>query len=222
MNVERLISLHFPKAGGTSLQKQFATLLGQQAAIDYEHDPLTAAGSERAPFPAGKRVVHGHFRPERYASAEAFLCTFLRDPVQNLISIYFYWQTLPANDNPVHQKFLRERPDVITFAAYPAFSRLMSQTYFGGFDMRRFDFIGFHESRQEDIVTLGRLLGLPLRADIHENASPSDLRKAALLADASTLDRLRALLREDLAFYDRMRASASSCRVGMSVLPAVS
>jgi hypothetical protein len=115
---------------------------------------------------------------------------------------------LPENGNPVHIRFLREQPDIFGFARYPVFSGLMSRTYFGGFDMQRFDFIGFHESRDRDIEVLGGLLGLPLRAELHENRTYAAPERQALQADRTAMGSLRDLLAEDVRFYDRMRGLA--------------
>jgi SAM-dependent methyltransferase len=202
---ERVVSVHFPKAAGSSLKSQFATLLGDAVSLDYSHDPLTPAGAETAPFPDGKRIVHGHFRAQRYASANAYWITFLRHPVDNLISIYSYWKSLMTPGHELHGRFLRERPSIFDFAAYPGIRRLMSETYFGEFDMNRFDFIGFHETRDVDVRRLAEALNLPLVAEIHENKTIHSTERQQLEADPSIRLRLEDLLAEDVAFYERLR-----------------
>ena len=185
-----LISLHFPKAGGTSLATQLQKLLPNQVAVDYDHDPLTEAGGETAPFPEGKRVVHGHFKPQRYACENAWLITFLREPVENLLSIYFYWRNLPEHGNP--------------------FSTLMSKVYFGDFDMNRFEFIGFHENRKHDIYLLSQMTSLPLRDDVHENPAPSNVERDELRANSAIMSSLRNILSEDVKFYEQLRKARST------------
>ncbi len=209
MKPERLISVHFPKAGGTSLATQLQKLLPDQVEVDYQHDPLSAAGHETAAFPAGKRVVHGHFRPGRFIGSKACLCTFLRDPVDNLLSIYFYWRYTPKHGNEVHDRFLAEQPDIIDFARFSVFSRLMSETYFGGFDMSRFDFIGFHETRTHDIAALGAFLELPLRSEVHENSTPPMAERDALRADSVVMREVRDILLDDTKFYEKMQQHAA-------------
>ena len=59
MNSAQVVSIHFPKAAGSSLKVQYVKLLGDSVALDYTHDPLTTTGSEAAEFPNGKRLVHG-------------------------------------------------------------------------------------------------------------------------------------------------------------------
>lgn len=200
-----VVSIHFPKAAGYSLQVQFVKLLGDRVALDYTHDPLTSTGWETAEFPDGKRLVHGHFRARRYASANAYWMTFLRHPVDNLISIYFYWKALPEAGHALHARFLRERPTILEFATYPGITCLMSQTYFGNFDMGRFDFIGFYENRDTDIPCLAKDLGLPLSASVHENRTGETIERRELEADVSVRRRLTDLLAADVAFYERLR-----------------
>jgi hypothetical protein len=204
-NSPPVVSIHFPKAGGYSLQVQFVKLLGDRVALDYTHDPLTSTGRETAEFPDGKRLVHGHFRAQRYASANAYWMTFLRHPVDNLFSIYFYWKALPKAGHALHARFLRERPSILEFATYPAMTCLMSQTYFGNFDMSRFDFIGFYENRDTDILRLAKDLGLPLAASLHENRTAETIDRRDLEANVSVRRRLTDLLAADVAFYERLR-----------------
>src|SRR5437763_579234 len=81
---------------------QFVALLKDDVLLDYNNRPLTPAGRHKARFPAGKRLVHGHFRASRYESVQAYWMTFLREPVSNLISVYNYWQSVPEHGNLVH------------------------------------------------------------------------------------------------------------------------
>ena len=207
---DRLVSIHFPKAGGTSLRVQLATALGDSLRLDYDHDPLTERGMETAPFPPGMRAVHGHFRAARYAGASAFWLTFLREPIDNVLSVYLFWRVTPPHGNPVHDRFLAERPSVLGFAAYSSIRTLMSERYFGAFDMGRFDYIGLYEDRTADLRRLGRVLGVPLDPGLHENRTADGDQRAAML-DPPTRSRLRNLLRADIEFYDevcRRRARA--------------
>ncbi len=202
---ERIVSLHLPKAAGTSLKSQFTALLGNAVHTDYRHDPLTPAGAESAEFPMGKRVVHGHFRASRYASSQAYFITFLREPVDNLISIYFYWSTFRRPGHELHARFLRDRPSPLEFATYPGIQRLMSETYFGGFDMNRFDFIGFHDTRDQDLLRLARILKLNFRPRVHENKTAASSERRQIESDAAMIGQLRRKLTDDIDFYDAAR-----------------
>jgi hypothetical protein len=81
----------------------------------------------------------------------------------------------------------------------------MSETYFGDFDMSRFDFIGFYENRDADIPRLAKDLGLPLVAAVHQNRTSQTIERLELEADVSVRKRLTDLLAADVAFYERLR-----------------
>jgi hypothetical protein len=209
---EKILSLHFPKAAGTSLKTQFVTQLGDAVHLDYSHDPLTPAGAESAEFPREKRIVHGHFRASRYASSQAYLITFLREPADNLISIYFYWRTFRRAGHELHARFLRDRPSLLEFAAYPGIRRLMSETYFGGFDIRRFDFIGFHETRHQDLPRLGCLLNLSFEPQVHQNKTVVSRERREIAADPKIIGELRRTLADDIDFYNAAKERATAER----------
>ena len=94
---------------------------------------------------------------------------------------------------------------MLEFAAYPGISTLMSETYFGGVDMRRFDFIGFHETRAADLRRLGADLGLPFAAETHENRTADTADRREVKADVALRRQIADLLAADMAFYDRLR-----------------
>ncbi len=199
-----IISVHFPKAAGSSLKKQLQSHFGDLLVLDYDHDPFVPRGRELTAFPNGKRIVHGHFRAQRYSAPNAYMMTFLREPVDNLISIYFFWRSHPST-HELHSRFLSEKPSILEFAEYPDFKHLMSDRYFGGFDMRRFDFIGFYDSLARDFVLLSEELGLALDHELHENRTPGWEERGNLMGDQKTMSAIRDTLREDVRFYESLR-----------------
>lgn len=203
-----IISVHFPKAGGHSLFMQLLCLLGDSLLADYDHDPLGPNAVQTvAALPPGTRMVHGHFRAARYAKVgNAFRFTFLRHPVDNLLSIFFYWLALPEATNAWHEKTLEARPTIEEFAQYAPIQRLMSDTYFGGYDMSRFDLVGFSETRSADYRKLGNMIGLPIDPSIHLNQTEGDReQRARITSDAGLMRRLSALLSDDIRFYEKQR-----------------
>jgi hypothetical protein len=206
-----IVSVHFPKTAGTSLAEGLRRHYGDTFTLDYNHSPVdpTHLVSEPPSLPEGTRAVHGHFRGDRYLEdRSAFRFTFLRDPVANLISIYFFWRAIPSTGLAPHDRFLIERPSIIDFARGSCpLRRLMSLTFFGGVDMASFDFVGFHETRERDLARLSKLVGIPFEADLHLNpTSAAELgERAAMMQDANTLGMLRTILADDVAFYEAVR-----------------
>jgi hypothetical protein len=203
------VSVHFPKAGGSSLKIQLESILGESLLQDYAHDPLGPHAMEEVDdLPSKYKMVHGHYRASRYSKLRnRFLFTFLRNPMDNLISIYFFWRDFPPSGNPWHLKFLNERPSILDFAKYTPLRRLISDAYFGGFDMNTFDFIGFHETRREDYLRLGSLINLPLSGEVHANRTENGHEeRATIMSSHKTMSELAELLADDLKFYDRLFA----------------
>jgi hypothetical protein len=214
--VRPVIFVHVPKAGGSSMLRQFEAGFGPALLQDYDRPPLSReGGAPGEPLPAGTRAVIGHFHAARYDRvAHAFRATILRHPVDNLISIFFFWRTLaPARNVPAHLRFLAESPSFEAFARYPEFRTLMSVAYFGGYDMDRFDFIGFHETRSDDIPLLAKAIGIPLDPAVHVNRTHADAREvAALRSDAPLMRRVKKSLADDVIFYEKAVARRSPSR----------
>lgn len=215
----KIISIHTPKAGGTSTLALWKQAFGEnQVLMDYDDppanpcadfiiDPLGWAKQRPEELPSHIKVVHGHFKPGKYDLLKnAFRFTMLRHPVDNLISIYFYWKKIPPQPNAVHQYFLKNHLDIAGLARLPIMRNLYSDTYFGGWDMGRLDFIGKHETRKNDLLKLSKILGIDFDTELHLNATEPagvNMEKEALLSDSKQMNRLYNLLKDDIQLYER-------------------
>lgn len=170
-------------------------------------DPVGWSARRPTALPEHIRVVHGHFRPQKYdLIKDVFRMTILRHPIDNIISIYFYWRAIPPQPNAVHQYFLKRKLSILELAKLPIMQNLYTDTYFGGWDMRGLDFIGCHENRIECISKLGKILGIRLDATLHLNkTSPHeiDTDRERIMNDKKTLVTLQKLLASDIAFYEK-------------------
>jgi hypothetical protein len=217
--VSKIISIHAPKAGGTSTLALWKQAFGEDRVLmdydappgnpsaDFIIDPVGWAMRRSTSLPDHIQVVHGHFRPYKYdLLKDVFRLTMLRHPVDNLISIYCYWKKIPLQPNAVHQYFLHENLDVEGLARLPIIRYLYSQTYFGEWDMGRLDFIGRHENRAEDLQRLAEILGISIDTNLHLNATEPEgrnLEKEAILSDQKVICRLYDLLADDIHFYEK-------------------
>lgn len=103
-----IISVHTPRAGGSSFKLALTTAFGAAgirfdygdqpgdpaAAVNLDPDRFFAAWDARD-FSSLKdvRVIHGHFHVDKYRTlAGARRITFLRHPVDRTISHYLHWQ----------------------------------------------------------------------------------------------------------------------------------
>lgn len=217
--MQTIISIHTPKAGGTTMLNLWKQVFGEDGVLlDYGDppanpsanfiiDPIGWADQRPTVLPGQVRVVHGHFRPGKYdLIKDAYRLTMLRHPVDNLISIYCYWKKIPPQPNAVHQYFLSNNLDIVGLARLPIMQNLYSDTYFGGWDMRRLDFIGRHEARTDDLLRLSTMLGVSIDTELHLNATEPEgvnQKKETILSDSKTMHRLSDLLIEDIRFYEK-------------------
>ncbi len=207
-----LLSVHFPKAAGTATAALLEQAFGTSLILSYEGDPANPTTPRnldpyrffrhpKAVAP-GIRAVHGHFHPAQYTVPEdAMWVTLLRHPVDTMISIYWYWlATEPLG--ALHAYFKSQELTVEELARLPLLRNLMSQTYFGGVDMRRFSLIGRHDERDSALKRLSELVDQSLPADERRNETADQESLTEMLDDRRLRTRLQNLLAEDLAFYD--------------------
>jgi hypothetical protein len=216
-----IISVHFPKTAGSSLKAAWTQAFGKERVLElYTDNPADTRSAihldpeyfVRRPVevPAGIDVVHGHFSPRRYSHLEdVTFVTFLRHPIDNLLSIYAFWKTFPRCGDPLHEYFLNYNLTVVETARLPVLRHLMSRTYFGNFDMGRFAFIGDASTYRQDLERLSTIVGRQLqhlRENVtieRERASGSESLYANLKADTSLRQTLTDILAEDIAFYEK-------------------
>jgi hypothetical protein len=208
----KIISVHTPKAGGTSIKTALANAFGPAFEIDYSEDPADPRSPRQLDpegyFSRGRRLrddigcLHGHFHPGQFNLDDTFLFTLLRHPIDNIISIYFFWRDLASQGQPLHDLFLTNRMDILQMARLPLLRHLYSETYFGGFDMARFDLIGRHEDRADALDKLSRVAGVQIDASVHENATTISAEREELLSDRVRMHALGKVLEDDVRFYE--------------------
>jgi len=211
-----IISIHTPKAGGTSILKTLQSAYGEEAVhrdyLDDPSDPESRQYVEKnvwldarpTTLPETISVVHGHFRPVKYAAFDnAFWMTFLRHPVDNILSIFNYWSSIPVQPHSLHRKFKENPVSLLEFAKIDALRFLYTKTYFGDWDMQQFDFVGSHENRQSDLGLLGERLGVEIDPSIYVNPTTDWNPVEKPTVDSQTMQTLSQLLADDIALYEK-------------------
>lgn len=211
-----ILSVHVPKTAGTTMLHLLRRAVGVDAVLaDYTDDPSSPTSprnldpngyfSRPAIIPAGILAVHGHFHINKYSTIpKPFRITFLRDPVNTIISIHAYWRTLTRSYNALHDYFLKNQLDIFEMARLPLLRYMLSRNYFESVDMRKFDFIGRYETFSKDVTLLSAQLGVSLVADVHLNRVDKDEQMLDLINESTqTRVRLRDILIEDVKFYEQ-------------------
>lgn len=209
-----IISVHVPKTAGITLLHVLKRTLGPDAVFaDYADDPCHPASqrnldpegyfSHPTTFPTGYNAVHGHFHIGKYANVSpAFRMTFIRNPVDTMLSIHSFWQTFGYGHNALHDYFLKNKLNVFETARLPLLRHMLSRSYFGSVNMKEFDFIGRYESFAVDTKRLSSKLGIPLVADIHLNQLNTEILPCKAEDSPRTRSLLRDILIDDVRFYD--------------------
>ena len=169
-----LVSLHLPKTAGTSLRYAMRAHYGGRLLEDYDAPPMQVARGRRELSAvrsglASRRsladdvvAIHGHFLPVKYSIAlrgrTARYATWLRDPVERVLSHYHYWCRDYAGDDPaqpLRNRVVAERWSLERFCLGPEMRNLYRQ-YLWGFDPARFEFVGITERYEHDFAAFAR------------------------------------------------------------------
>lgn len=202
-----LISLHVPKAFGTSIGEVLARHYGPDRIVEDYGSSLEDNPPKAAPkLPANAAAVHGHFPAARYESVPARRrIAFLREPIRRTISHYFFWLVEPRHGNRVHDHVLDRRLGLLDFARLPPIRRFYAETIFGGCSMASFDLVGIVENVKRDWHAFQRLTGIsaPLPHVNRNRYTGYDDIVAAVTGDPVMMRELARILADDILFYSQ-------------------
>src|SRR5215467_1464080 len=220
----KLIFVHTPKSGGTSIRAAVTEFFSHDLVLDdygdRPNDPISPMNidpygflercrQQNAAILANKAAVVGHFWIAKYEGVAADVrATILRDPITRAISQFFFWPAQNSN-NTLHQYVISNRLTFIEFARIPRVNSLYTSIYFRDVDMAQFDYIGTYDRLSQDwtatMAHIGISPAMPRRelnrtADL---AAEYDARRSEILNDHKMIYQLRDLFAEDLRVYER-------------------
>jgi hypothetical protein len=217
MAMSTIISLHLPKTAGTSFSKALEDHFGTQLLKDYADLPINTPVFERnrAALKAGIGIgdrgldgitcVHGHFLPLKYLlladKADLRFITWMRDPVERLLSHYYFWKRTydPQNAPRLHRLVHEENWSIERFCLGPELRNLYGQ-FLWGFPLERFDFIGITEFYGVDLAFFSqKYLGVHLEP-YWENAGGS---RAHYRIDPGLRRQIEVYHAYDMSLYER-------------------
>lgn len=185
VNQIAVLSIHIPKTGGSSFQNTLVDAYGQSAFLRLDFTVQKRLGIPRIVatnrtsqasideiIEQGKlndqiKIVHGHFHYSDFIqffelSTEAKVITWLRDPIDRIVSNYNYLVSILDQDldhtprsREVLNRMLKSLPE---FSRIPRDIALYSD-YLSGQDLADYDFIGIVEDYDNELKRLGKILG---------------------------------------------------------------
>ena len=229
---ERLIFLHIPKTGGTSLTATFRDSVGKAGVWQVDAPQLPQSLAHFRSAPAAElmaiRVLSGHFPIglDRYLPGPSFYATILRQPVDRVLSDYYYCQR--AESHPLHaaikagdlplERFIETCPNAMTLrlcdfnlerhptawreqnlGLEPAARFAMAAKNLS----ERIAVVGLYEALENSLALIAGRMGWPRRPIARRNVT-ADRPKVSEHPPA-LLRRIEALNEWDSALYDLAR-----------------
>jgi hypothetical protein len=181
----QLISIHIPKTAGTSFRNTLKGVYGEHAVkrldIDLIHQQLKVEQETftEKKLPRGTKVIHGHFSyallsQQLEISPKTPVITWLRDPVERVISNYHYLAKRLAaelNEEGKGLNILSKMQKTLLEYAYSELNRNRISKFMEGMSLSDCAFVGITECYQQDLASLSQLLNWKSYPNFHHNAT---------------------------------------------------
>jgi Sulfotransferase family len=153
------ISVHVPKCAGTSFRHVLHGIYG--AEIWYNYGQVFSREQARIDLiPAGVKLIHGHFLADSFDSIlpERQLLTWVRHPVERLVSNYFHFLRAPDMRDDCCRALHEQKLSLREFADLD-WMKNMATRYLANKPVSDFQFVGISEYFQESMRLFCRTYG---------------------------------------------------------------
>jgi len=201
-----LLCIHIPKTAGRTFRQALKSQYGAHGVLTLDHQYLKKRGETLANYPVhAYPVVHGHLHFDQlqpYATQGTKWITWLRHPVDRVLSNYFFYRT----NGYVTRK--KQDPDLKLMSLEEYIHRPRKRNviarYMGQLKLNECFFVGLQEYYPDDLRILAQQLGWKLSEDhyrmrVNVNVSKPDLR--APLTE-SLRNEIALLNTKDMALYE--------------------
>lgn len=207
----QLISLHIPKTAGTSFYHSLQESYGfsQVARLDIKDNIqkilLNTKEYHSTSLPKEIDVFHGHFSVSSLYSKfpetkDVPIITWLRDPVQRVLSNYYYLQerlNFLVSQHGSHRAILDKMMRSLEEFAVAEINRNKMCKFIGSKPLDEFAFLGILEHYEQELIELSRLIGKRLTS-IKVNVTENRQQKNYLAMQVSLIEKHN---QEDMELY---------------------
>ncbi|MFC4634267.1 sulfotransferase family 2 domain-containing protein [Dokdonia ponticola] len=210
-----LVSIHIPKTAGTSfmhsLKKQYGHQKVTRIDISDNRTRINTTPIDNAYVYKNTTVIHGHFTIHSLNNHFSLppnipIITWLRDPVERVISNYYYLYKRLDEELNEEKKGLnilsKMRRSLLEYAQDERNCNRMSK-FLKGIDLEDFFFIGIVENYDEDIQELNRKLNWSTLEIVTHNKTGT-INKPVV--DEQTKALIRSYNKKDQALYEQALA----------------
>jgi len=200
-----IISVHIPKCGGISFQHVLRGIYGNRRVwLNYGiiFDQADAQ-SRRHLVPAGARCLHGHFLSDAFDRTvpDGELVTWLRHPVDRVVSNYYHFLRHPDPQNPCCRELWARGLCLQKFCELPEMQNEMTR-YLAGKPLHAFKFVGIMERFPESLRVFASHFGVSAPfVPPRENVNPHRAGEHYEIPDWLHTH-IEALNQADLGVYD--------------------
>lgn len=211
----KLVSIHIPKTAGTSfihsLKKQYGYQKVVRIDINDNRTRINKIPVDNACVYKNTEVIHGHFSIDllnNYLNLppETPIITWLRDPVERVISNYYYLHKRLSEELMEEKKGLnilaKMERSLLEYAQDERNRNRMSK-FLKGIDLKDFFFIGIVENYDNDIQELGKKLNWSTLEIVTHNKTGTGNKP---LVDEQTKALIRSYNKKDQALYEQALA----------------
>lgn len=206
-----IISVHVHKTAGGTFGRVLRQVYGEiQVFADYQEENLENI-LERLSVQPQTRVIHGHFAARKYKGCfpSAKRIIWLRNPIIQFISGYFFWKSQPQKDvffSEEHKYMVENNISLLEFAEMHAKKKgnPLANFYCRDVDLSDFYFVGVQEFFQDDLAELKQMLGWPdFKMEVFNQNKYHNYREhlQKALSDKNIMKKLTQITSKDMELY---------------------